>query len=120
MNHLFANVEIKGVLTCSQELLMEGRVEGDVTSTAALIIGAQGFIKGTVNTRSVVVLGHVEGNITVQESCVVKSSATILGNITAATFSIEEGATFCGHSKVQKRPSSANPPNPPKPRQPAP
>lgn len=106
MNHLFANVEIKGALTCSQELLMDGRVEGDVTSAAPLTIGAQGFIKGTVNTRSVVVCGHVEGNITVQERCVVKSTATILGNITAATFSIEEGATFCGHSRVQPPPSA--------------
>jgi cytoskeletal protein CcmA (bactofilin family) len=102
MNHLFAHVEIKGSLTFTRELLLEGRVEGDISSSAPLIIGEKAFVKGTVNTLSVVISGHVEGNITVQERCEVKSTATILGNITAATFAIEEGATFCGHSKVSK------------------
>ena len=101
MNHLSTHVEIKGSLTFSQELLIEGRVEGDVSSSAPLTIGEQAFVKGTVNTRSVVVCGHVEGNITVQERCQVKSTATVLGNITAATFSIEAGAMFCGHSQVR-------------------
>ncbi|WP_395746973.1 polymer-forming cytoskeletal protein [Prosthecobacter sp.] len=113
MNNLFANVEIKGFLTFSQELLMEGRIEGDVSSTAPLTIGEHAFVKGTVNTRSVVVHGHVEGNITVQERCDVKSTATIIGNITAATFAIEAGATFCGHSQVKQAPST--PKNPQKP-----
>ena len=112
MNHLFANVEIKGLLTFSQELMMEGKIEGDVSSTAPLIIGEHAYVKGTVNTRSVVVHGHVEGNITVQEHCQVTATATVLGNITAATFAIEAGATFCGHSQVRKPSSSGNPPKP--------
>ncbi|WP_395747894.1 polymer-forming cytoskeletal protein [Prosthecobacter sp.] len=101
MNHLFANIEIQGSLTFSKELQMDGRIVGDVHSTGPLVIGEQAVIKGTVNTRSVVVRGSVEGNITVEERCDVKSTATVLGNITAATFSIEEGATFCGHSRVR-------------------
>lgn len=109
MNQLFAHVEIKGSVTFSQELLMEGRVEGDVTSTGPLIIGEKAFVKGKVTTRSVVVCGHVEGNITVQERCEVKSTATVLGNITAATFVIEAGATFCGHSQVRTPPASPVP-----------
>jgi cytoskeletal protein CcmA (bactofilin family) len=100
MNHLFAHVEIKGSLTFSQELLMEGRVEGDIVSSAPLIIGQQAWVKGPVTTRSVIVHGHVEGNISVQERCELKSTATVLGNITAATLVIEAEATFRGRSKV--------------------
>jgi len=107
MNHLFSHVEIKGSLTFSQELLLEGRVEGDVSATAPLTIGEQAYVKGTINTRSVIVCGHVEGNITVKESCQVKSTANIQGNITAGTLSIEAGAVFCGRSKVQPRPSES-------------
>ena len=110
MNHLFANVEIKGLLTFSEELLLDGKVEGDVSSSGPLIIGEHAYVKGTVSTQSIVVRGHVEGNITVKERCDVKSTATILGNITAGTFSIEAGATFCGHSRVQMPPPpSQNP-----------
>lgn len=116
MNHLSTHVEIKGSLTFSQELLLDGRVEGDVSSTAALTIGEMAFVKGTVNTRSVVISGHVEGNITVQERCQLKSTATILGNITAATFSIEAGAVFCGHSQIRPPASSPNPPPNKRPR----
>lgn len=109
MNQIHAHVEIKGSLTFSQELLMEGRVEGDVTSTGPLIIGEQAFVKGAVTTRSVVVSGRVEGNITVEERCEVKSSATVLGDITAATLVIEAGATFCGRSQARTPPSSSVP-----------
>lgn len=110
MNHLSTHVEIKGSLTFSQELLLEGRVEGDVTSTAPLTIGENAFVKGTIKTRSIVVSGRVEGNITVQERCQVKSTATILGNITAATCSIEAGAVFCGHSQVRAAAAASTPP----------
>jgi cytoskeletal protein CcmA (bactofilin family) len=106
MNHLFANIEIQGSLTFSKELRMDGRIEGDVHSTGPLVIGEQAVIKGAVNTRSVIVHGRVEGNITVLERCEVKATAIVLGNITAATFSIEEGATFCGHSQVRMSASS--------------
>ncbi len=108
MNHLFANVEINGLLKFSQELMLDGRIEGDISSSAPLIIGEKAFVKGTVNTLSVVVFGHVEGNITVKERCEVKSTATVIGNITAASFAIEEGATFCGRSQVQLPASSSS------------
>jgi len=110
MNHLSTHVEIKGSLTFSQELLLEGRVEGDVTSTAPLTIGEKAFVKGTIKTRSIIVSGRVEGNITVQERCQVKSTATILGNITAATCSIEAGAVFCGRSHIQPPAAASTPP----------
>lgn len=109
MNHLFAHVEIKGSLTFSQELLLEGRVEGDISSSGTLIIGQQAFVKGTVTTRSVVVHGHVEGNISVQERCELKSTATVLGNITAATLAIEAEAAFCGRSQVPPSPPRKHP-----------
>ncbi|WP_395735946.1 polymer-forming cytoskeletal protein [Prosthecobacter sp.] len=101
MNHLFSNIEIQGSLTFSKALQMDGSIVGDVHSSGPLVIGEQAVIKGTVNTQSVVVCGSVEGNITVQDRCEVKSTAIVMGNITAATFSIEEGATFCGHSRVR-------------------
>lgn len=121
MNQLYAHVEIKGSLTFSQDLLMEGRVLGDVFSTtASLIIGEEAFVQGTINTRSVIIAGRVEGDIHVQERCEVKSTATVLGNITSATFVIEAGASFCGRSQVgsvqPKSPLLSSSNNPPKQR----
>lgn len=109
MNQLYAHVEIKGSLTFSQDLLLEGRVLGDVFSTACLIIGEEAFVQGTISTRSVIISGRVEGDIHVQERCEVKSTATVLGNITSATFVIEAGASFCGRSQI----GSPQPKSPP-------
>lgn len=104
MNRLSADVEIKGSITFSNELLLEGRVEGTVVSGSSLIIGENAKVKGTVTTRGVTVHGLVEGDIEAQERCEVKSTARIIGNITARRFSVEEGAVFQGRSKVQNSP----------------
>ena len=101
MNGLSADVEIKGSLTFSNELLLEGRVEGDIVSGSTLIIGEQASVKGTLRTLNVIIYGVVEGDIDAKERCEVKSTARIIGNISARRFSIEEGATFQGRSKVQ-------------------
>lgn len=107
MNQLYAHVEIKGSLRFSQDLLMQGRIVGDVSSPAALIVGEQAFVQGTISTRSVIVCGHVEGDIHVQERCEVKSTATVLGNITSGTFVLEAGASFCGRSQIRSQQGQA-------------
>ncbi|MDZ4288492.1 MAG: polymer-forming cytoskeletal protein [Prosthecobacter sp.] len=103
MNTLSPDVEIKGSITFGKQLSIEGKVEGDVISTGDLTIGESGMVKGQVKTCNVVIFGKVEGNVTVQERCQAKSTATILGDVTAGAFSADEGATFVGRSRVGKQ-----------------
>src|SRR5438477_36136 len=63
------DVEIKGSIHFSNDLVIDGRVEGDVCSDGILTVGAHAAIKGQIKTRSVIVFGHMEGNITTQERC---------------------------------------------------
>ncbi|HYF35159.1 MAG TPA: polymer-forming cytoskeletal protein, partial [Prosthecobacter sp.] len=86
MNTLSKDVEIKGSITFAHQLTIEGRVEGDVISKGDLTVGENGLIKGQVNANNVVIFGKIEGNVTAQERCQAKSSATILGDITAGAF----------------------------------
>lgn len=102
MNTLSSDVEIKGTISFTQQLAIEGKIEGNVASKGALVVGERGFVKGDVQTGSVVIFGRVEGNVTSQGRCEVKSSATIIGDIAAGSFSVEEGATFQGRSRVGK------------------
>lgn len=108
-NVLANDVEIKGSIKFSHDLIIDGRIEGEVISDGALTIGENALIKGEVKTRSVIIFGKVEGNITVQERCELKSNAVLVGDISAGTLSIEEGATFMGQSQVGKRESGAKP-----------
>lgn len=108
-NVLANDVEIKGSIKFSHDLIIDGKIEGEVVSDGSLTIGENALIKGEVKTRSVIIFGKVEGNITVQERCELKSNAVLVGDIAAGTLAIEEGATFMGQSQVGKRNDSKSP-----------
>jgi cytoskeletal protein CcmA (bactofilin family) len=113
-NVLANDVEIKGSIKFSHDLIIDGKIEGEVHSDGSLTVGENALIKGEIKTRTVIIFGKVEGNITVQERCELKSNAVLVGDIAAGTLSIEEGATFMGQSQVGKRndgaPKGANKP----------
>mgnify|MGYP002862837164 FL=1 len=106
-NVLSSDVEIKGSIKFSHDLIIDGKIEGEVVSDGSLTIGENALIKGEVKTRSVIIFGKVEGNITVNERCELKSNAILVGDISAGTLSIEEGATFMGQSSVGKKPDAS-------------
>lgn len=101
-NVLANDVEIKGSIKFSHDLIIDGNIEGEVISDGGLTIGENALIKGEVKTRSVTIFGKVEGNITVRERCEIKNNAILVGDIGAGTLAIEEGATFTGQSRVGK------------------
>ncbi len=101
-NILSSDVEIKGSLKFSNDLIIDGKIEGEVTSDGSLTVGENALVIGEIRTKSVVVFGKVQGNITVTERCELKSNAIQEGDIVAGTMSIEEGASFSGRSSVGK------------------
>ena len=122
-NLLSADVEIKGSIKFQNELIIDGKVEGEITSTGILTVGENAEIRGEIKTKSVTVLGKVHGNITVEERCELKGRAVLQGDLKAARLVIEDGATFVGKSEVTPvkggiKPSE--PVRPPAPPQPAP
>jgi cytoskeletal protein CcmA (bactofilin family) len=99
-NLLSADVEIKGSIKFQNDLTIDGKVEGEINSTGVLTIGENAEIRGEIKTKSVTVYGKVNGNITVEERCELKSRAALHGDLKAARLVIEEGATFVGKSEV--------------------
>jgi cytoskeletal protein CcmA (bactofilin family) len=97
---LSSDVEIKGSIKFQKELLIDGKVEGEINSEGVLTIGENADIRGEIKTKSITVFGKVQGNITVNERCELKSKCTLQGDLKAARLIIEEGATFIGKSEV--------------------
>jgi cytoskeletal protein CcmA (bactofilin family) len=97
---LSSDVEIKGSIKFQKELLIDGKVEGEINSDGILTIGENADIRGEIKTKSITVYGKVHGNITVAERCELKSKCTLQGDLKAARLVIEEGATFIGKSEV--------------------
>jgi len=99
-NILSSDVEIKGTLKFADELIIDGRIEGEITSGGHLTVGENARIQADINTRSVIVFGKVTGNITVADRCELKENAELHGDVTAVKLVIEEGAAFVGSSAV--------------------
>ena len=100
-NTLASDVEIKGSIKFQQDLSVDGKVEGEISSTnGVLIVGQNAELRGEIKTKSVTVYGRVTGNITVDERCELKANAQLHGDLKAARLVIEEGATFVGKSEV--------------------
>ncbi len=109
-NILASDVEIKGSIKFANDLTIDGRIEGEIVSDGELTIGENAEIKGEIRTKSVTVLGRVNGNITVAERCELRAKAQLIGDLKAARLIIEEGATFVGKSEVT--PNKVNMPKP--------
>jgi cytoskeletal protein CcmA (bactofilin family) len=97
---LSSDVEIKGTIKFQKELLIDGKVEGEINSDGVLTVGENADIRAEVKTKSITIYGKVQGNITVSERCELKSKCTLQGDLKAARLIIEEGATFIGKSEV--------------------
>lgn len=99
-NILANDVEVKGTIRFNDELLFDGKLEGEVISDGTLILGENSEVQGEIRTKAVSLSGRVQGNITVDEKCELKGRAQLIGDLKAARLVIEEGATFVGRSEV--------------------
>ena len=99
-NVLSSDVEIKGTVKFTNDLVVDGKIEGEVSSEGNLTVGENARIKAEIKTATVVVYGKVHGNITGSERVELKASAEVVGDIKTKTLSIEAGAIFVGKSTV--------------------
>ena len=97
------SVVIKGELNGSEDLTIEGQVEGKIELRQnVLTIGANGKIKAQVFAKSVVILGEVIGNVSASDKVDIRDNGSVDGDIAAPRVAIAEGAHFRGSIDMQK------------------
>jgi cytoskeletal protein CcmA (bactofilin family) len=105
------SVVIKGELNGSEDLTVEGHVEGKIElKEHALTIGPHGRIKASIFAKAVVVLGEVVGDITASEKVDIRDNGSVDGNIIAPRVAIAEGAHFRGSVDMQRKAEGAKAP----------
>ena len=98
------SVVIKGELTGSEDLTIEGHVEGTIQlKEYVLTIGPNGRIKAQIFAKSVVVLGEVTGNVTASEKVDIRDNGSVDGDLIAPRIAIAEGAHFRGSVDMQRK-----------------
>ena len=106
------SVVIKGELNGSEDLTIEGHVEGTIQlKDHVLTIGPNGRIKAQVFAKAVIVLGEVTGNVTASDKVDIRDNGSVDGDIISPRVAIAEGAHFRGSVDMQRKaaPAQAKP-----------
>jgi cytoskeletal protein CcmA (bactofilin family) len=110
MVNIGKSVVIKGELSGSEDLTIEGHVEGRIDLKGnVLTIGPNGKIKAEVFAKAVVVLGEVTGNVTASEKVDIRDNGSVDGDIASPRVAIAEGAHFRGSVDMQRAGGGAKP-----------
>jgi cytoskeletal protein CcmA (bactofilin family) len=103
MVNIGKSVVIKGELNGSEDLTVEGNVEGRVElRDHVLTIGPNGRIKAEVFAKAVIVLGEITGNVTATEKVDIRDKGSVDGDIISPRVAIAEGAHFRGSVDMQR------------------
>jgi cytoskeletal protein CcmA (bactofilin family) len=107
------SVVIKGELSGSEDLTIEGHVEGKIELREdVLTIGPNGKIRAEVFAKSVIVLGEVAGNVTASEKVDIRDNGSVDGDIISPRVAIAEGAHFRGSVDMQRAAKPGQPGQP--------
>jgi cytoskeletal protein CcmA (bactofilin family) len=103
VGHIGKSVVIRGELSGSEDLYLDGEVEGDINlSNHKLVIGPNGKIKASITARDVVVHGRVTGNLSASERVELKRSCSLTGDVSTQRIVIEDGAFFKGAIDIKE------------------
>ncbi len=95
--------EIEGKYTFTGTVMVNGKFQGEISSTDTLIIGEKAVINANIRAGSVVISGEVVGNVTAAERVELKGSARVFGDLEAPVVVVEEGVLFEGRCRMSKQ-----------------
>ena len=102
-------VEIKGDVTVHGDLLIYGKVYGDILSKGEIVSAKDSIVVGNIYAHTASISGKIEGNLEVEAKVILGKNCHLTGNLKAAIITIEEGARFDGMcNMVQKNQPSSN------------
>lgn len=105
--HIGKSVIIKGELSGSEDVYLDGEVEGSIQlHDHSLTIGPNGHIRANINAKEVVIHGKVDGNVTGSQRVELRKSAILVGDIATQRILIEDGAFFKGGIDIGKEQTS--------------
>jgi len=94
---------IKGEVTGSEALYIDGRVEGSINLAGNRVtIGRNGVVSANVVAREIVIIGKVRGNLNASDRVDIRNEGSLTGDVIAQRISIEDGAFFKGGIDIQK------------------
>lgn len=85
--------------------LLGAAVKGDITVRGEVIVDEESSVTGNIRSSSVICAGSVEGNLTATEYVELKVNSKVLGNISAPSMTVGNGALVCGQMRIGEQAS---------------
>jgi cytoskeletal protein CcmA (bactofilin family) len=97
-----SDTRFKGTITCRDQILVAGIVEGDIDCGGIVRIANNGKIIANVYARKVIIEGEIIGNIESAEYVELRSEGRLIGNLKAAKIRMAPGCYFDGEVTMQR------------------
>ena len=94
--------ELEGKYTFSGTVMLNGKFQGEITSTDTLIIGDRGVVKATIRVGTAIIDGELVGNVEALERIELKGKARVFGDLEAPVIVVQDGVLFEGHCRMTK------------------
>jgi cytoskeletal protein CcmA (bactofilin family) len=105
---LGSTIVVKGEISSDEDLQIDGKVEGPISLRGhRLIVGRTANLNSEITASEVIVYGNASGNLRARDRVEIKKDGQLIGDITTARISIEDGAYFKGHIEIERAQSSA-------------
>ena len=91
-----SGTKLKGDISSSSDLRIDGTVLGNIHSTAKIVIGSSGIVEGDISGHHADIVGKVSGNIHAKELLQLRGECVVTGNLYAGKLQVEPSATFNG------------------------
>lgn len=98
---------IKGEITGSESVLIEGNVEGSIAlPDDRVTVGRDGRVSANITAQDIVVLGEVVGSCNASDHLDIRCEGSLCGDVVVSRISVEEGAYLTGSIDIRKKPAS--------------
>ena len=97
-----AKLSIKGKVTGSGNLIVMGKLEGEVDLAGEIVVTAPAVLNGEIRAVSLAVSGNVTGTLTAGKKIHLEKSAVVSGRMSTPRLSVADGATFNGEVEMKK------------------
>jgi cytoskeletal protein CcmA (bactofilin family) len=99
-----AGTAIEGKFSSEENVRLDGKVKGEVKCSRRLVMGQSGRIEGKVRSKDATIMGTIEGELWVEGSLHLQSTAYVKGTIIAREMTVDEGARYIGECKIGEIP----------------
>ena len=96
-----AGTVLTGNISAESDLRIDGTINGNVTCSAKIVIGPDGFVRGNIEGAQADITGRVEGDLAIEELLQLREQAVVNGNIKAGTLQIDPTAQFNGTCQMK-------------------